>query len=404
MTRGPSFGALKSFYFLHYAAVAVVLSFFPAYLRGLGFSGEQIGAAWAPAQIAAAPAALLWGAVADKLSAASRALQICTLGAFAAMAGLPFARTPALVAALLFAHALFNAGTVPLVDSLTMEAVHGHPKADYPRTRLFGSIGFVLAAQGLGLVLAARGNAASDRLVPILMAATVGSTALAAWAIRLRHRRVIEISPAPAKARLRDAARLLRGPLPILLAFCAVHWAACAPYHLLFGVLVRDRGLGAELTGLGMALGVAAEVAALFAFPRLARWLPLRTLLAISFAASGLRWLLVWRSTSAAELVALQLLHGATFGLFWGAAVQAMGKLVPAALRATGQALFSAVVFGLGNAAGYALSGAGYDRLGGAPAVFGIAGLIDGANAIAAALLLPRWSHPDAAAQDKLGG
>jgi len=39
-----------------------------------------------------------------------------------------------------------------------------------------------------------------------------------------------------------------------------------------------------------------------------------------------------------------------------------MQRSVPARLRATGQAVFSAVVFGAGNAAGYALSGAGYDR------------------------------------------
>ena len=41
-----------------------------------------------------------------------------------------------------------------------------------------------------------------------------------------------------------------------------------------------------------------------------------------------------------------------------------MQRAVPARLRASGQALFSAVVFGAGNALGYALSGAGYDRFG----------------------------------------
>jgi PPP family 3-phenylpropionic acid transporter len=41
-----------------------------------------------------------------------------------------------------------------------------------------------------------------------------------------------------------------------------------------------------------------------------------------------------------------------------------MGQLVPTRLRASGQALFAAVVFGGGNALGYQLSGRGYDHYG----------------------------------------
>ena len=377
MSARPPLRLFKLLYFSHYGSVAVLMAAFPSYLRGLGFSGEQIGAAWAPAQVALAPAALLWGAAADKLRAASKALQLCTAGALAVMCLLPLARTPALVGALLFSHALFNAGTVPLVDSLTMEAVHGSAHATYARTRAAGSVGFVVVAQALGLALAARGNLNADRLVPLALIAMVGGTAVSATLIRLRAVKVMKISPAPAKAHLRDAMRLLRGPILILLVANAVHWAACAPYHLLFGVLVRDRGLGAELTGLSMALGVVAEILALVAFPRLTKRFSLPALFSLAFAASAIRWLLVSRASSPTELVALQLIHGLTFGLWWGASVQAMGQLVPAPLRATGQALFGAVVFGFGNAAGYALAGIGYDRFRGAERVFAVAGLVE---------------------------
>jgi PPP family 3-phenylpropionic acid transporter len=373
------------------------MSFFAPYLRGLGFSGEQLGALWSPAQIAAAPAALLWGTAADRFITRPRALVICTLGAASAMAGLPFARTPFAVGALLFGHAIFNAGTIPLVDSLTMEA-----GASYPRVRLFGSVGFVVVAEAAGLVLSARGNLPADGLVPASMFALVAGTAATAAAIALQRQPVMEISPASSKAHLRDVARLFHGALPVLLLVCAVHWAACAPYHLLFGVLVRDLGLGADLTGMGMALGVVAEVAVLFAFPVLARRYSLRALLAVSFATTAVRWALVSRATSAAELVLLQLLHGATFGLWWGASVQAMGRLVPTALRATGQALFSAVVFGAGNAIGFALSGAGYDRFGGAPKVFAVGAAVEMGNLVLLAVAT-RW-RPLEAKQGEEGG
>jgi len=79
----------------------------------------------------------------------------------------------------------------------------------------------------------------------------------------------------------------------------------------------------------------------------------------------------------------LQSLHGLTFGLFWGSAMRALADVVPTRLRATGQAVFTGIVFGGANAAGYALSGVGYDRLGGAAPLFGFAAAVEVVAAIA---------------------
>jgi PPP family 3-phenylpropionic acid transporter len=171
---------------------------------------------------------------------------------------------------------------------------------------------------------------------------------------------------------------LARDPrLHLFLAAAALHWAACAPYHLFFGVHVRDLGLPADVTGIGMGIGVVAEIVALLYFPRIERRLPQRTLLTVAFVASAVRWLILSRVTGAVAVAGLQVLHGLTFGLFWGSAMKGIAALVPARLRATGQALFTAVVFGGGNAAGYALSGWGYDRLGGTGPIFAAAAVAE---------------------------
>jgi PPP family 3-phenylpropionic acid transporter len=170
------------------------------------------------------------------------------------------------------------------------------------------------------------------------------------------------------------AGLLRHGPLLAMLLVFAVHWGATAPFHLLFGLFVRDLDLPASVTGVGMAVGVVAEVGALLAYPRLAARFRPRALLVAAFAASAVRWFLLSRSTGAAAIVALQLLHAFTFGLFWGAAMEAMARVVPSRLRATGQALFAAVVFGAGNAVGYQLSGVGYDRWHGVAPLFAAAG------------------------------
>jgi PPP family 3-phenylpropionic acid transporter len=257
---------------------------------------------------------------------------------------------------------------------VTLEWSRAHPATSYARVRLFGSLGFVALAILAGRALALRGDRAGDPLVPVVVAACVLGYALVA--------QTVPAPPADADAGARPGPRDLYRLLADrrLLAFlgaCALHWAACAPYHLFFGVLVRDRGLESTVAGLGMGAGVLAEIAVLVAFPRLERRASLRTLLATAFVGSAVRWLLVSRAESAEAIVLLQLMHGLTFGLFWATAMDAMAGLVPPRLRATGQALFSAIVFGAGNAFGYQLAGRAYDWYGSAAPLFAWAAALE---------------------------
>lgn len=340
------------------------LPYFAAYLRGLGWSGERIGFVQMIAPLVAGPSAILWATYADRIGAPARVLAFTSAWAAFAVAFLPFVHVPLTVGAVLLFQALADRSIVPLVDSVTLEWVRTQRRGSYARIRLFGSLGFVALAQSVGILLSLRGDRAGDVAVPVAMVLCVFAYAAVARTL-----------PSPPRAgaapRLADTVGLLRdGRLAALFLACSLHWGACAPWHLMFGVFIRDERLPAALTGLASAIGVLAEVTVLLAFPRLERRFTPRALLAVAFAGSALRWLLLWRAESAPAIVAIQLLHGLTFGAFWGAAVNEMARIVPVRLRATGQALFSAVVFGAGNAAGFALSGAGYDRLGGARPLF----------------------------------
>jgi PPP family 3-phenylpropionic acid transporter len=363
---------LRLLYFLYYGAVGATLPYFAPYLRGLGFSGSAIGTVQMLGPLVAPAAALGWAARADRTGAPERTLRLATTLSLAAACTLPWARTPLAVGAAVLVQALGDRAVVPLLDSLTMAHVGRTPGATYARIRLAGSLGFAALALLLGGALAWRGDLEADPLVPLVIAALVAGYALAAR--RLPHG---EPAPGPRPGWLAVRELLGDSRLRWLLLGGALHWMACAPFHLFFGLLVRDRGLPSAVTGLGMGAGVAAEVAFLLWFPRLEGRFQLRTLLAAAFAGSALRWLLLSRAEGAAAVIALQLLHGLTFGLFWGSAVAALGRLVPPRLRATGQALFSAVVFGGGNALGYQLSGLIYDHHGAVAPLFWWAGLIE---------------------------
>ncbi|HET8725844.1 MAG TPA: MFS transporter [Anaeromyxobacteraceae bacterium] len=373
---------LRLFYFAYYGGVGTLLPFFAPYLRGLGFSGEQIGTVQMIGPLLAVPVALSWATAADRLRAPARVLSLATAWAFAAVLFLPAARTPLGVGLVLLGYSLADRAVVPLVDSLTVEWTIHHPETSYARIRLFGSLGFAVVTTAVGLALTLRGDRPGDPLVPLAVAACVGGYALAA--------RRLPAPPAPPHPpRFREMAGLLRdGPLLAMLAVLSIHWGATAPFHLLFGLFVRDLGLPATVTGAGMSLGVAAEVVALLAFPRVAALFSLRAILAVAFAVSAARWALLSQARSAVAVVGLQALHAFTFGLFWGAAMDAMSRAVPSRMRATGQAIFGAVVFGVGNAVGYQLSGLGYDRWHGVGPLFAWAAAAE-LGALVLLLLLP---------------
>jgi PPP family 3-phenylpropionic acid transporter len=377
---------LRLFYFLYYGNVGTMLPYFAAYLRGLGFSGEQIGLVQMLPSLLAPAVAIAWATFADHRSTPQRALRVAAGWAALAVLLLPFARSPWQVGAVVVLMALGDRAVVPLADSITLEWCRRNPAVAYARIRLFGSLGFIALSLLVGRALTMRGDRPADLLVPVAVTLCVAGFAVAARG-----------APAPDHVATRPSGRdmlgLARDPrLHLLLAAAAVHWAACAPFHLFFGVFVRDLGLPADVTGLGMGLGVLAEIGALLAFPRLERRLPLRALFAVAFLGSALRWALLSRASGPAAVAALQLLHGLTFGLFWGTAMKALADVVPAPLRATGQAVFTAVVFGGGNAVGYALSGIGYDRLGGVAPLFAFAAAAEllSLAVVLAPLLRPR--------------
>ncbi len=363
---------LRSFYFLYYCSSGAYLPYISQYLRGIGFLGEQIGMVQMSGPLIAIPAALLWAGFAGRLAQPTRALHLATVWSFVALCFLPIARTPLAVGAVVLLYGFADRAIIPFVDSIALEQVRAQPGLAYGRLRLFGSLGFIVVAQGLGYLLSLRGDRPGDLAVPVAVLLGAGAYLLVARTLPGL------VAPSTQPRLAYDAGKLLRDPrLALLLLAGAIHWGSCAPFHLLYGVLVPDLGFSSKFTGLGMAVAVSAEMGGLFSFPLLERRFSLGTLLAASFAGTSLRWLLLSHSGSLATIVGLQALHGLTMGTFWGATMSVMGRIVPARLRVVGQALITALIFGLGNGAGYLLAGAGYDRFGDVRPLFEVAALVE---------------------------
>jgi MFS transporter, PPP family, 3-phenylpropionic acid transporter len=355
---------LAGFYLLFFATLGITLPFLPAWFKSIGLSGGQIGLLLAlqPALTLVAPP--LWGWLADRTGRADRVLSVIAFGAAVAFAPLVYLRTFETLLLAMAAYAVFASSITTILDSIALHRV-ALVGGSYARIRMFGSMGFVLSSAVFGFAITE-----VDRnvvLVPLLLI-----VAYACWSLLLSARSTASAS----RSVLAGWGLLRHRDLLIMLVASALHWIACAPFHATFGIHVLAIGLSPWVIGAAAGVGVLAEVAVMFFYPRLAERLAPRHVLFVAFVASALRWFGMAVVTSGWAIILLSVLHGLTFGAFLVAAVGYVTRRVPDAMRAAGQALLVSVTFGVGGLLGYLAAGSAYEWLGG-HRLFAVAGVLE---------------------------
>lgn len=356
----------------YFATLAVLLTFLPAYLGRLDFSGAEIGLvlSFSPVMVLVTP--LLLGYLSDRLRRELLILRLTIGGALLAFSALLFVERFATVAAVLLLYAMFAAPIASLTDAATLEVVD-RTEGDYARVRLFGSAGFVLASFGVGALT----TRYADRGAAVLLVgvATLSLALFASFGVRSAGVR-------RAPALWTDFAGLLADRRLRLFLLCgALHWIALAPYHAFFALHVQALGLEPTVAGAGFGVGALAEVLVLAIYRRALGGADPVALLSLAFAGSCVRWLLTAWVTDPVALVAVQTLHGLSFGVFYVACLDVLRDVVPSHVRATGQGLFFSAVFGIGGGVGTLAAGAGFDALSGST-LFVVASVISGLSAV----------------------
>lgn len=379
---------LKLFFVCYFITSGVSVPFFPAYLRQIGLSGRQVSLMLAiqPALQLFVP--LAWGWLADRTRRPDRVLRGLCLGAFLTSLPVIFVRSMPALLGVYLAQQLFAVSITSLSDALAIE--RSRRDGRYGSIRATGSASFVAVCLIVGWWMDLRGVRGGDALVPIAISVGFALSFIAAG--RLEGHGGKELPHA------RDVRLLLADRrFLLLLVIAGLHWAALVPYHGFFGILLHDRGFPAKITSYAFLIGVGAEIVVFLTFARLRARHARTHLLAVSFAVSTLRWWLVARVQSAPLMVALQVAHGFTFGVFWAACMAWIADCVPSKLRATGQVLFMTMI-GFGSMSGLLVAGRLYDATGGADFAFKLAALVDLVPLALALLFLRRHDSETATA------
>lgn len=337
--------AIATFYFAFFGALGIFLPYFSLWLTAHGLSPSEATRIQSLLPLTTLVAPPLIGLAADARRARGQLLRVGSFACLVTALGLLVARERVAIYVVTALFAFCRAPLTSLADAATLDHVRHHG-GSYGRIRLWGSLGFLVAAVGFGALVERAGVAS----LPTATAWALGLAAAASLALP---------SPPPVeRPHVVDAWLHLLGDGTtwIFLVAAALGQMATAAYDSCFSLHLAHLGFGGRFIGVAWATGVAAEIVLMAASGGIVRRVGAAPLFAFALATAAARWWLLSRVSSATAILMLQPLHGITFGLFWVAGVTLTRDRGHAAPTAA-QGLFSAAL-GVGSLAGMNVAGA----------------------------------------------
>ena len=272
---------------------------------------------------------------------------------------------------------------MPLVETVAVAGIRTDT-LDYGRVRLWGSLSFIVASLGAGVII---GKVGPEAVLPLL----VGGTALLVLCAHLLPREFGgRRSSAPTLLRglkLTDAVDLVRAPLFLWFLLAASLIQASHALYYSFGTL-NWRAQGIPDGAIGM-LCVVAEVVLFAMSERVIAMCGTARLLMLAGLAATLRWGFLALDPPLWLTALLQTLHAMSFGAAHLAAIHFLTHAVPEDRAATAQGVYAAIVAGLVLGTVTIASGPLYRAFaGGAYAAMAVLALIGAASAY---VLVRRW-------------
>ena len=344
----------NAYYFLFYAAAASLSPFLVLYYQSLGLGGRQIGVLMAVPSIILVFGAPLWTGYADAYRRHKLFFSLATLGAI--ISALIIGRLDhfSLLILVSGAYAFFFSAIMPLMDNTVMSML-GDRRSQYGRIRLWGAVGWGLAAPLMGALIERGGIHWAFR----------GYAGVMFIAMLMGLQMPLSLAHA-GEPFWRGVRKLLSRRILLFLALIFVGGLCLSALSNFLFLYMETLGASKTLMGLVLTAATLSEIPMFFYSDRLLRRWGARGLFLFSLGAYAVRSLLYSIVTVAWPILIIQLLHGATFSTMWVAAVSYASEIAPPGLGATAQGLVSTVMFGIGSAAGALAGGVLYQDFGGA--------------------------------------
>lgn len=345
--------ALRAFYFCNFGAVGALFPYLPLLLAARGLDSVQLSWVMVLTPLCNLLVPPLWGVAADAWHIRLWLLRATALGAAVAVLLLLPAQSLWSMTVAVGLMSFFRAPTTSLVDAAVYHATGGG-HADFSRVRVWGSLGFGLCALLLGWL--------QRELAPTLLLVFAAAMFLAS---AVATAPLATGAPQREPGLLAQALQVLRRPAVLLfLLGTASYYMGHGCYDVFFGLHAQRLGLGNAFVGSAWALGVGVEVGVMLVAPRFIERAASHQLLIACAVVAAWRWGMLAVVSAPWAVLAIQALHGVTFGLWYLSLVKQVQDLAGARLRSTLQGIATAAL-GLGQIVGYLVGGQLFERGGG---------------------------------------
>ncbi|MCP4539146.1 MAG: MFS transporter [Chloroflexi bacterium] len=346
----------KAFYLFYFAALACLVPFLTLYYQRIGLSGRQIGTLSAIAPLVSIFSAPMWGALSDATQQHKRVLLAMISSMFVIVLALSRTTTYLLLIPIIAIYAFFGSPIISLVDNSVIESL-GKRKDEYGKQRLWGSVGWGLAAPIIGWVIEQNGQGWAFYGYFILSLGTL----IVASRLPVVHSKTSQQFG-------QDLRLMLTNRRWILFLMTIFIGGMSLTFVLNFAFLYLD-SLGASETLMGLFLTVTTlgEMPLWFFADRLLNRWGSRGLLMISLAACAVQAFTFSFVQIPWLALPIQLIQGLAFSAMWTAGVSYAAQIAPEGTKATAQGVLAAVTMGLRSAVGAFVGGILYDGLGAVP-------------------------------------
>lgn len=362
---------LSRFYFIYYFFVGAFVPYWGLYLKSEQFSPADIGILMSLFQISRIFAPNFWGWLADHTGKRAQWIKLTAFLGLCGFTAVFWAHGFFWLFFVMAALSLFTSSTLPLAESLTLAhlaTTNGH----YSRIRMWGSLGFIVAAVILGFLIDFSGISS---LLWFLLIVQITLFALS-----------YTLPDAKVEAHPHDHFsiwQVIKQPNVLaLLIGCALMVTAHGVLYNFYSIYLSDHGYSKGMIGLLWSVGVICEIGIFMLMPKIMSRFSLKAVLQISLALAVLRFGMIGVAIdNIVLLIIAQTLHAATFGSFHAASVEVITQFFNGRHQAKGQAIYNSVAYGIGGTVGGVAGGYALQYLGGQQtfmlaAIFPLLGLL----------------------------
>ncbi|ABK45752.1 major facilitator superfamily MFS_1 [Magnetococcus marinus MC-1] len=347
-----TYWVLAAYYGAFFAALGIMLPYWPLYLKEIGLGAEQIGILVALIHGMRVIGSPIWGHWADQGSRKTIII-ITSLATLAIFSLYYFGTSFWYLVVVTLLYSFVHSAPLALVDATAMEQATKY-RGQYGRIRVWGSIGFIAAAQLVGLLLDWQ---PVTLILPIITLLILFDVLLALLMPHEERHTNPDAKPVRIWSALTDPRLAWFYLAALLMQF------SHSGYYGFFSLHMQASGYSRGEIGSFWSIGVLAEVL-LLTWSKPFLKIGVSKLLIISLVLTSLRWSVYVSTTHWLIIGLVQTLHAFSFGAFHVASVKRLHDLAPPGRRASTQSWYSALSFGIGGGLGMACSGYLYQHVG----------------------------------------